>query len=97
MFHSTKSTPKYYGAIYLKFFTLIKLAVFPLTFSVSLSVKMLIFSSFLFVSVDATNTERLARYVNDSRNGNCTMRKTIVEAKPGLCFFAITDIPTGAE
>ena len=79
------------------FFTLIKLMVSLLTFSIFLSLKLLIFFSFLFVSADATNAECLARYVNDSANGNCTMRKIIVEGEPYLCLFAITDIPAETE
>ena len=74
-----------------------KISGVPFTFSVFISIKLLIFSSFLFASFDATNTECLARYVNDSASGNCTMRKIIVEGKPYLCLFATTDIPAGTE
>ena len=51
----------------------------------------------MFVSIDATNTECLARYLNESANGNCTMRKIVGMGVPYLCLFAITDILDGTE
>ena len=57
-----------------------------MTYSAFQSVKLLIFSSFMFVSVDATNTECLARYVNDSGNRNCTIRKNHSQGRTIFMF-----------
>ena len=47
--------------------------------------------------MDATNTECLAKYVNDSPKGNCVMKKILVHDEPFLCLFATCGIPAGME
>ena len=47
--------------------------------------------------MDATNTECLAKYVNDSPKGNCVMKKILVHDEPFLCLFVTCNIPAGME
>ena len=47
--------------------------------------------------MDATNTECLAKCVNDSPKGNCVMKKILVHDEPFLCLFATCGIPAGME
>ena len=47
--------------------------------------------------MDATNTNCLAKYVNDSPNGNCVMKKILVDDVPFLCLFATCDISAEME
>ena len=49
-------------------------------------------------SIDATKpSDRLGRLVNDSKNGNCKMRKIMVGDVPHLCLFALRDIGLNEE
>ena len=48
-------------------------------------------------SIDATDTDCLCKFVNDSPAGNCVMKKVYVRSKPFLCLFAIKDISKGEE
>jgi len=45
-----------------------------------------------YCSIDATNSSGLGRMVNDSKAGNCVMRKVMVDGVPHLCLFARTNI-----
>ena len=58
-------------------------------------------SIFFFHSIDATNSERIARYVNDAEDGaelnNSTMKMVMVEGYPRLCLFANREIKMGEE
>ena len=48
-------------------------------------------------SIDATKTESLCKFVNDSTNGNCKMRQIYDGDQPFLCLFATDDINVGTE
>ena len=54
---------------------------------------------FFFSSIDATNSSRLGKYVNDSNkaNSNAKMRQIEVDGFPRLCLFALKDIKAGTE
>lgn len=56
------------------------------------------FVIFIYVSIDAIEEKQLGAFVNDSRLGNCTMKKISVTGK-GIrqCLFATEDIPSGIE
>ena len=41
--------------------------------------------------------ERLCRYVNDSTEGNSTMKLKIFDYYPRLCLYATRDIDAGEE
>ena len=47
--------------------------------------------------MDATNTNCLAKYVNDSPNGNCVMKKILVDNILFLYLFATCNIFGGTE
>ena len=48
-------------------------------------------------SVDATNTECLGRYVNDSSVPNCIVKVNVHDGVPHLCIYALSDIQCGLE
>ena len=48
-------------------------------------------------SIDATYTNSLCRYVNDSKKGNCVMKKLSQDGEPRLCLFAVSGIKKGDE
>ena len=50
-------------------------------------------------SVDATRSNRIGRYINDSAKmfANSTMKKIIVNGTPRLCLFAKKDIKQDCE
>ena len=50
-----------------------------------------------FFSVDGTNSRRMGKFVNDSAQGNCKIKKVYVEKKVCLCLFATQDINYGVE
>ena len=52
---------------------------------------------FLYFSYDATKTESLGRYVNDSKYANCIMERIMLKGKPYLCLFAKEDLEDGIE
>ena len=55
------------------------------------------FASFVS-SIDATVPDQsLGRLVNHDRNGNCVMKKVMVDKEPFLCLFAATDVSGGTE
>ena len=91
---------------------LLTLSVFRLNFVIAqhwLCVNMQIFSldsvhfnvEFFSHSIDATNSERIARFVNDAPDGshlnNCVMKMVMVENYPRLCLFANREIKKGEE
>jgi len=39
----------------------------------------------------------LERMVNDSKTGNCNMKRVMVDGRPHLCLFATTNIPIAEE
>lgn len=51
--------------------------------------------------IDATNTERKGKYINDEEVGsplnNCVMRLLVMDNYPRLCLFANRDIKAGEE
>ena len=49
------------------------------------------------ISVDATKTESIGRYVNDSPHPNAKMRCIYHNKEPRLLLFAITNIPENFE
>jgi hypothetical protein len=50
-------------------------------------------------SIDATNSERLARFVNDSprKFANCVPKALFVAGKPHVILFACKNIDAGTE
>lgn len=56
---------------------------------------------FFVCSIDATNTERKGKYINDEEVGsplnNCVMRLLVMDNYPRLCLFANRDIKAGEE
>lgn len=50
-------------------------------------------------SVDATRSNRIGRYINDSAKmfANSTMKKIVVNGTPRLCLFAKKDIEQDCE
>lgn len=56
---------------------------------------------FFFQSIDATDTDRIGKYINDAEIGdnlnNCVMKLVMVENHPRLCLFANRDILKGEE
>jgi len=52
---------------------------------------------FTFCSIDASSTDCLAKYVNDSVCGNCKMKKVKVQGVDHLCLFATKPIRTDDE
>ena len=48
-------------------------------------------------SVDATETDCIGKYINDSTSPNSKMVKHIRDNKPRLVLFAITTIPAKME
>ena len=55
--------------------------------------------SFHNFSLDATNSRRIGRYINDSSRAyiNSSMKKVIVNNQPKLCLFALKEIDEGTE
>jgi len=54
--------------------------------------------AFIF-SIDASHTERIAKYINDSpkRYANCMPKAILVSGKPRLLIVALCDIGIGIE
>lgn len=48
-------------------------------------------------SVDATHSQRLGKFINDSNHPNAKMKSVVVDDVPKLCLFAITDIKKNWE
>ena len=50
-------------------------------------------------SIDATESHRIGKYINDSprRYANAVMKPVVVNQFPRLCLFAATDIRCGEE
>lgn len=48
-------------------------------------------------SIDGTNSNGLAKYVNDNKHGNCNMKKVTVDGQEHLCLFATTAIKLGDQ
>jgi len=53
----------------------------------------------LFFSIDASNMDRMAKYINDSprRYANCIPKAMYVMDKQRVLLFALCDISTGTE
>ena len=51
----------------------------------------------IIYSVDATDVESLAKYVNDGVPGNCRMKKVVDDGTPYFCLSATTAINNGEE
>jgi len=48
-------------------------------------------------SIDGNTLKGLGKMINDSKKGNCKMKKLVVNGKPHLCLFAIHDIEIGDQ
>jgi len=48
-------------------------------------------------SINATNTTGLGRMVNDSKHGNCTMKKMDVAGTLHLCLFTVSNVCIGQQ
>lgn len=60
--------------------------------------KIISFTGFHIFSYDATYSNGLAKYVNDSlEDNNCVMKKKVFQNRPYLCLYASKDIPYGIE
>ena len=55
------------------------------------------YACLLLFSIDATFSNCLARFVNDSPYGNCDMRKYIIKNDPHLCLVALKNLEEGVE
>ena len=56
------------------------------------------FSLAFFFSLDASNiTDRIARFINDSRFPNCVVKVIEFGGEPNLCIFAGDDIEEDTE
>jgi len=47
--------------------------------------------------IDGTHSEKLGKYINDSKVPNSIMRVKMVNETPHLCLYAIRDIASGIE
>ena len=57
-----------------------------------------VFSQAFFFSLDASNiTDRIARFINDSRFPNCVVKVIEFDGEPNLCIFAANDIEKDTE
>jgi len=65
----------------------------------NLLIKVFLRINYTHFSIDATATDRLARYVNDSPPAkiNCKVERKMFGEIPHLCLFAIKDIDAGTE
>lgn len=51
----------------------------------------------IFYSIDGSKSNCMARMVNDSKSGNCVMKKILVGGEPHLCLFVVQHIQPGVE
>ncbi|XP_057302831.1 N-lysine methyltransferase KMT5A-like [Hydractinia symbiolongicarpus] len=47
--------------------------------------------------IDGTHSHQLGRFVNDSENGNCVMKKVVIDGVPHLALFASENLKKGVE
>ena len=59
--------------------------------------KYIVIFPFIFSSIDPSQHEGLGKMVNDARKPNCKMKKIVLNGKPHLCLFAITNIEPETE
>ena len=48
-------------------------------------------------SIERTKSSCIAQFVNDSKSGNCVMKKIVVDDITRLCLFAVRSIEPGVE
>ena len=48
-------------------------------------------------SIDAANTDCLAKWINDDKRANCVIKKLMIDRSPHLCIFALKDLSLDEE